>query len=54
LDEQGVIVGLKFKKVRNEIDTANNKFIIPMDSQFSVYDVNPMITKNAQSKLKVK
>ncbi len=39
LDEQGVIVGLKFKKVRNKIDTANNAFIIPMDSKFSVYDV---------------
>jgi hypothetical protein len=25
-----------------------------MDSKFSVYDVNPMLTKNAQSKLKVK
>ena len=37
-DEQGVIVGLKFKKVRNKIDTANNKFIIPMDSKFSVYE----------------
>jgi hypothetical protein len=54
LDEQGVIVGLKFKKVRNEIDTSNNKFIIPMNSQFSVYDVNPMLTKKAQSKLKIK
>jgi hypothetical protein len=54
LDEQGVIVGLKFKFVRNKIDTANNKFIIPMDSKFSVYDVNPMLTKAAQSKLKVK
>jgi hypothetical protein len=54
LDEQGVIVGLKFKKVRNEIDTANNKFIIPMNSYMSVYDVNPMLTKKAQSKLKVK
>ena len=54
LDEPGVIVGLKFKFVRNKIDTANNKFIIPMDSQFSVYDVNPMLTKAAQSKLKVK
>jgi hypothetical protein len=53
-DMQGVIVGLKFKKVRNQIDTSNNKFIIPMDSKFSVYDVNPMLTKNAQSKLKVK
>ena len=51
LDETGVIVGLKFKFVRNKIDTANNKFIIPMDSKFSVYDVNPMITKAAQSKL---
>jgi hypothetical protein len=37
-DAQGVIVGLKFKKVRNKIDTANNKFIIPMDSKFSVYE----------------
>ena len=37
-DAPGVIVGLKFKKVRNKIDTANNKFIIPMDSQFSVYE----------------
>jgi hypothetical protein len=54
LDEQGVIVGLKFKKVRNEIDTSNNKFIIPMNSQFSVYDVNPMLTKAAQSKIKIK
>ena len=39
LDEQGVIVGLKFKKVRNKIDTSNNVFIIPMDSSFSVYEV---------------
>jgi len=54
LDETGVIVGLKFKFVRTKIDTANNKFIIPMDSKFSVYDVNPMLTKAAQSKLKVK
>jgi hypothetical protein len=38
MDEQGVIVGLKFKKVRNKIDTANNAFIIPMDSKFSVYN----------------
>ena len=37
-DPQGVIVGLKFKKVRNKIDTANNAFIIPMDSKFSVYE----------------
>lgn len=37
LDEVGVIVGLKFKKVRNKIDTKNNKFIIPMDSPQSVY-----------------
>jgi hypothetical protein len=43
LDEQGVIVGLKFKKVRNKIDTANNKFIIPMDSNFSVYEVNNVV-----------
>jgi hypothetical protein len=38
LDEQGVIVGLKFKKVRNKIDTANNKFIIPSDSKLSIYE----------------
>ena len=38
MDEQGVIVGLKFKRVRNKIDTANNAFIIPMDSKFSVYE----------------
>lgn len=38
IDEQGVIVGLKFKKVRKKIDTANNRFIIPMDSKFSVYE----------------
>jgi hypothetical protein len=49
IDEQGVIVGLKFKKVRNKIDTANNRFIIPMDSKFSVYA--PVETK---SKTKVK
>ena len=50
-DAKNVIVGLKFKFVRNKIDTNNNKFIIPMDSKFSVYDVNPMLTKAAQSKL---
>ena len=37
-DEQGVIVGLKFKKVRNKVDTTNNAFIIPMNSKFSVYE----------------
>lgn len=37
-DAKNVIVGLKFKKVRNKIDTTNNKFIIPMDSKFSVYE----------------
>lgn len=37
IDEPGVIVGLKFKKVREKIDTSNNKFIIPQTSQFSVY-----------------
>ncbi len=37
-DDNNVIVGLKFKKVRNKIDTANNAFIIPMDSKFSVYE----------------
>jgi len=51
LDEQGVIVGLKFKKVRNKIDTANNRFIIPMDSKFSVYA--PVETKS-KTKSKVK
>jgi hypothetical protein len=38
IDEQGVIVGLKFKFVRNKIDTKNNKFIIPMDSPLSIYE----------------
>ncbi len=38
LDESNVIVGLKFKKVRNKIDTSNNKFIIPSTSPFSVYE----------------
>lgn len=40
LDEKNVIVGLKFKKVRNKIDTSNNKFIIPMNSPYSVYENN--------------
>lgn len=40
IDEPGVIVGLKFKKVRNKIDTANNPFIIPMNSTYSVYENN--------------
>lgn len=38
VDEQGVIVGLKFKKVREKIDTSNNKFIIPQNSEFSIYE----------------
>ncbi len=38
IDDAGVIVGLKFKKVRNKVDTTNNAFIIPMDSKFSVYE----------------
>lgn len=38
MDEQGVIVGLKFKKVRNKIDTNRNKFIIAMDNTLSVYE----------------
>jgi len=50
-DEQGVIVGLKFKKVRNKIDTANNAFIIPMDSSFSVY---APVEKKSKTKSKVK
>ena len=29
-DDWGVIVGLKFKKVREKIDTYNSKFIIPL------------------------
>ena len=37
IDELGVIVGLKFKKVRSKIDTTNNKFIIPADSPLSIY-----------------
>jgi len=36
-DNKGVIVGLKFKKVRNKIDTSNNAFIIPQNSLFSTY-----------------
>ena len=50
IDEQGVIVGLKFKKVRNKIDTTKNRFIIPMDSQFS--DYAPVETKS-KTKTKV-
>lgn len=38
VDDEGVIVGLKFKKVRNKIDLKNNKFIIPMDSPLNVYE----------------
>ena len=38
LDEQGVVVGLKFKKVRNKIDTTNNRFIIPSTSPLNVYE----------------
>lgn len=36
-DDKGVIVGLKFKKVRNKVDTSNNAFIIPQNSSFSTY-----------------
>ena len=36
-DDKGVIVGLKFKKVRAKIDTSNNAFIIPQNSLFSIY-----------------
>lgn len=51
-DDKNVIVGLKFKFVRTKIDTANNKFIIPMDSNFSEYaGINPMLSKAAQSKV---
>jgi len=50
LDEQGVIVGLKFKKVRNKIDTANNRFIIPMDSYMSVYETVQPIVKTKKVK----
>lgn len=38
VDDEGVIVGLKFKRVRNKIDTSNNKFIIPMNSPLSIYE----------------
>ena len=37
IDEPGVIIALRFKKVRNKIDMKNNPFIIPSDSEFSVY-----------------
>lgn len=36
-DDKGVIVGLKFKKVRNKVNTSNNAFIIPQNSLFSTY-----------------
>lgn len=45
IDDEGVIVGLKFKKVRKKIDTANNPFIIPMDSSFSVYGTESVKSK---------
>lgn len=32
LDPTGVVVGLRFKKVRNKIDVSNNLFIIPNNS----------------------
>lgn len=32
LDPTGVVVGLKFKKVRNKVDVSNNAFIIPNNS----------------------
>ena len=38
IDETDVIVGLKFKKVRNKIEMKNNKFIIPIDSPLSIYE----------------
>jgi len=37
INETGVICGLRFKKVRNKIDTSNNAFIIPANSAFSTY-----------------
>lgn len=43
VDEQGVIVGLRFKKVRNKIDTANNPFIIPRDNAFSKYGMSELV-----------
>ena len=45
VDEEGIIVGLKFKKVRNKIDTSNNKFIIPANSPFSVYQTENKVSK---------
>jgi hypothetical protein len=45
LDEQGVIVGLRFKHVRNRIDTSKNKFIIAKDNPFSVYGEKVKETK---------
>jgi hypothetical protein len=37
LDAGSVIVGLKFKKVKNKIDTANSAFIIPKGNAGCVY-----------------
>ena len=37
VDPKGVIIGLKFKKVRNKIDTSNNRFIIPKTDRFLVF-----------------
>jgi len=37
LDPSGVVVGLKFKTVRNDIDVSNNVFIIPKSSIDSIY-----------------
>ena len=31
VDEQGVIVGLKFKRVKNKVDKTNNAFIVAID-----------------------
>lgn len=37
IDQKNVFCGLKFKKVRNKIDTSKNRFIIPQNSSFSIY-----------------
>ena len=31
VDEQGVIVGLKFKRVKNKVEKTNNAFIVAID-----------------------
>jgi len=37
LDPKGVVVGLRFKKVRNKIDVSDSNFIIPNNSKDNVF-----------------